>query len=255
LLHADNTDRREADMHITVEALALIDADDKMRNRKSTVVFQPHWHKGVVGIVASRLIEKYYRPTVVLTRSGEFVSGSARSVPGFNLYEALHACREYLLGYGGHFAAAGMTMSTENIERFSEKFETVVSETIDERFLIPELQIDAVARFGELDSQLYRIIQQMEPFGPDNLRPVFVSRNVMETGFSKLLKEKHLRLFFRQDDLIIAGIAFNMAEKWPLIQSGQPLDVAFTLDVNEWNGERNLQLKILDLRIHEPMEQ
>ncbi|HEY4966773.1 MAG TPA: DHHA1 domain-containing protein, partial [Puia sp.] len=249
LLHADNTDRRETDTLITEEALALIDADDHLRNRKSTVVYQSHWHKGVVGIVASRLIEKYYRPTVVLTQSGEFASGSARSVPGFNLYEALHACREYLLGYGGHFAAAGMTLATENIERFSEKFESVVSETINPGSLVPVLEIDGVARFGELDFQLYRIIQQMEPFGPENLKPVLIARDVSETGYSRLLKEKHLRVFLRQDDLIMSGIAFNMADKWPLIQSGQPLDVAFTLDLNEWNGEKNLQLKILDFRL------
>ena len=143
LLHADNTDRREADSNITEEALPLIEGDEILRNRKSTVVFQSHWHKGVVGIVASRLIEKYYRPTIVLTQSGELVSGSARSVPGFNLYEAMHACREWLLGYGGHFAAAGMTLAPEKIEMFSKKFEEVVSETIEPRFLIPELGIDA----------------------------------------------------------------------------------------------------------------
>ena len=247
-LHSDNTDRRETDFNITEEALALIDADDNMRHRKSTVVYQSHWHKGVVGIVASRLIEKYYRPTIVLTQSGEFASGSARSVPGFNLYEALHACREYLLGYGGHFAAAGMTLATENIERFSQKFESVVSETIDARLLIPELEIDVVARLKDLDFQMHRIIHQMEPFGPENCKPVFVSMGVADTGYSRLLKEKHLRVFLRQDGFVMSGIAFNMADKWPLVQSGQPLDVAFTLDVNEWNGERNLQLKILDLR-------
>ncbi len=251
-LHSDNTDRRETDSNITEEALALIDADDNLRNRKSTVLYQSHWHKGVVGIVASRLIEKYYRPTIVLTKSGEFASGSARSVPGFNLYEALHACREYLLGYGGHFAAAGMTLATENIEKFSRKFETVVSETIEPRFLIPELEVDAEVRLRDLDFQMHRIIQQMEPFGPENQKPVLVVRNVMETGYSRLLKEKHLRLFLRQEDQIISGIAFNMADKWPLVQSGQPLDVAFTLDVNEWNGERSLQLKILDFREHLP---
>ena len=250
LLHADNSDRRETDSSITEEALAMIDGDEIMRSRKSTVLFRPHWHKGVVGIVASRLIERYYRPTIVLTQSGEFASGSARSVPGFNLYEALHACREWLLGYGGHFAAAGMTLATENIEGFSKKFEEVVSETIDPAFLIPELEADAIARFSELDFQIYRIIEQMEPFGPDNYKPVFVSERVGDTGYSKLLKEKHLRLYLKQDDLIFSGIAFNMADKWPLVQSGQPLDIAYTLDVNEWNGERKLQLKILDIKIH-----
>ena len=254
-LHSDNTDRRETDSSITEEALALIEADDTMRNRKSTVVYQSHWHKGVVGIVASRLIEKYYRPTIVLTQSGEFASGSARSVPGFNLYEALHACREWLLGYGGHFAAAGMTLATENIEKFSQKFETVVSETIEARCLVPELEIDAVVHLRDLDFQMYRIIQQMEPFGPENLKPALVAECVTETGYSRLLKDKHLRLFLRQDDHIISGIAFNMADKWPLVKSDQPLDVAFTLDVNEWNGERSLQLKILDLRLHVADEQ
>jgi len=247
LLHADNSDRREADSSITEEALALIDGDVIMRNRKSTVLYKSHWHKGVVGIVASRLIEKYYRPTIVLTQSGEFASGSARSVPGFNLYEALHACREWLLGYGGHFAAAGMTLAPEHIEQFSRKFEEVVSETIEPRFLIPELEVDAVADFRDLDFQTLRIIGQMEPFGPENCKPVFVSQLVYETGYSKLLKEKHLRLSFQQGDRIFSAIAFNMADKWPMVRSGQPLDIAYTLDVNEWNGEKKLQLKILDI--------
>jgi single-stranded-DNA-specific exonuclease len=248
LLHDDNTDRREADSSITEEAMAIIEADEAMRNRRSTVLFRSHWHKGVVGIVASRLIEKYYRPTIVLTRSGEFASGSARSVPGFNLYEALHACREWLIGYGGHFAAAGMTMTEENVEPFSRKFEEVVSGTIEPRFLIPELEIDAVARFRDLDFQILRILEQMEPFGPENGKPVFISRQVTDTGYSRLLKEKHLRLFLQQDDIRFSGIAFNMADKWPLVQSGKPMDIAFTLDANVWNGETSLQLKILDIK-------
>lgn len=248
LLHADNSDRREADFNITEEALAMIEGDEIMRNRKSTVLYKSDWHKGVVGIVASRLIEKYYRPTIVLTQSGVFASGSARSVPGFNLYEALHACREWLLGYGGHFAAAGMTLDPKNIDQFSKKFEEVVSETIEPRFLIPELEADAIARFTDIDFQTYRIIEQMEPFGPENCKPVFISQLVYDTGYSKLLKEKHLRLFLRQGDLIFSCIAFNMPEKWTLIQSGRPMDIAYTLDVNEWNGEKKLQLKILDIR-------
>ncbi len=249
LLHADNTDRRETDSNITEEALALIDGNEILRNRKSTVLYQSHWHKGVVGIVASRLIEKYYRPTIVLTQSGAFASGSARSVPGFNLYEALHACREWLLGYGGHFAAAGMTLATEHIEQFSKKFEEVVAETINPKFLIPELEVDAIADFRELDFQTHRIIGQMEPFGPDNCKPMLVSKNVYEAGYSRLLKEKHLRLFLRQDDVIFPAIAFNMADKWEMVSSGQPLDIAYHLDLNEWNGEKKLQLKILDIKL------
>ena len=248
LLHADNSDRREADTSMTEEALALIEGNEMMRNRKSTVVFKSDWHKGVVGIVASRLIEKYYRPTIVLTRSGEFASGSARSVPGFNLYEALHACREWLVGYGGHFAAAGMTLVPENIEPFSRKFEEVVANTIEPRFLVPELEIDAVARFSDLDFQVYRIVEQMEPFGPDNYKPVFMSKGVKDTGYSKLLKEKHIRLSAVQDNQIFSGIAFNMSDKWPLVQSGAPIDIVYTLDINEWNAEKKLQLKILDIK-------
>jgi single-stranded-DNA-specific exonuclease len=247
-LHADNTDRRETDSNITEEALALIESDEILRNRKSTVLYQSHWHKGVVGIVASRLIEKYYRPTIVLTQSGELASGSARSVPGFNLYEALHACREWLVGYGGHFAAAGMTLTTENIDGFSKRFEEVVSESIEPRFLIPELEIDSLVRFSDLDFQIYRIIQQMEPFGPENCKPVLCSTAVGDTGYSRLLKEKHIRLAVKQDEIIFSGIAFNMMDKWPLVQSGKPLDIAYTLDINEWNGEKNLQLKIIDIK-------
>ncbi len=248
LLHTDNKDRVIADSSITEEALALIDGNEILRNRKSTVLYQSHWHKGVVGIVASRLIEKYYRPTIVLTKSGEFASGSARSVPGFNLYEAIHACREWLVGYGGHFAAAGMTLEAGNIEQFSDKFEEVVCGTIDPQFLIPELEIDAISRFSDLDLQMHRIIEQMEPFGPENCKPVLSSVEVVETGYSKLLKEKHVRLFLKQDDCIFSGIGFNMSDKWPLVQSGKPLDIAYTLDVNEWNGEKKLQLKILDIK-------
>jgi single-stranded-DNA-specific exonuclease len=249
LLHSDNTDRRETDSNITEEALALIDANDILRKRKSTVLFQSHWHKGVVGIVASRLIETYYRPTVILTQSGLLASGSARSIPGFNLYEALHACREWLIGYGGHFAAAGMTLSPENFEQFSKKFEEVVSETIEPHLLIPELEIDAVVRFSDLDFRIHRIIDQMEPFGPENNKPLLCSTGVTDTGYSRLLKEKHIRLVVKQDDIIFSGIAFNMIDKWPLIQSGAPINIAYTLDVNEWNGEKRLQLKILDIKL------
>ena len=250
-LHSDNSDRREADSSITKEALAIIEKDEVLRNRKTTVLYRPHWHKGVVGIVASRLIENYYRPTIVLTKSGEFASGSARSVPGFNLFDALHACRQYLLGYGGHYAAAGMTLAVENVETFSRKFEEVVSETIDPKFLIPVIEIDTIIRFPDLDFQFHRIIEQMEPFGPDNNKPVLASLQVVDAGHSRLLKEKHLRLFLRQDDLIYSCIAFNMANKWPLVQSGKPIDIAYTLDINEWNGEKKLQLKILDIKPNE----
>ena len=249
MLHNDNTDRREADSSITVEALALIESNKENLTRKTTVVFQEHWHKGVVGIVASRLIETYYRPTIVLTRSGDYVAGSARSVAGFNLYEAIHACREYLLGYGGHFAAAGMTLLPENVTAFSNAFEKEVGKRITDDLLIPEIIIDAEINFTEITASFYSILTQMEPFGPENMRPVFIARNVIDTGFSKIVKEQHIRFVLKQNNVTLTGIGFNMAAKFELLQMQQPLDIVFTIDENEWNGERSLQMKMIDVRL------
>ena len=251
MLHSDNTDRKEADSNITEEALAMIESDLTLINRKTTVVFKEHWHKGVVGIVASRLIERYYRPTIVLTKSGEYVAGSARSVAGFNLYEAIHACREHLLGYGGHFAAAGMTLAPENVSAFSNAFEKIVAATIPPELLIPEIIIDSEISFAELTPNFYNILSQMEPFGPENMRPVFISKKVMDTGFSKIVKEQHIRFSVRQNKIAFTGIGFNMAEKFHLLQMQKPIDIVFTLDMNEWNGEKNLQLKVIDIRLSE----
>jgi len=249
MLHSDNTDRKEADSSITDEALALIKGDEFLINRKSTVVFKPHWHKGVVGIVASRLIEHFYRPTVVLTQSGDYAAGSARSIPGFNLYEAIHACKEHLLGYGGHFAAAGMTIELNKIEAFRNKFEEVVSTTIHPELLIPEVVIDTEISFKDINRSFYNIISQMEPFGPENLRPQFLVKNVFDNGFSKILKEQHLRFVLKQDNITFTGIGFGMADKLPLLQMKRPIDIVFKLDENEWNGEKNLQLRMIDLRL------
>jgi single-stranded-DNA-specific exonuclease len=251
MLHSDNTDRKEADSTITSEALSLIQDTLEWHNSKSTVVFKPHWHKGVVGIVASRLIEHYYRPTIVLTQSGEYVAGSARSVPGFNLYEAIHACKEHLLGYGGHFAAAGMTMEISAVDEFRKKFEEVVAATIHPELLIPEIVIDAEISLSDIKWPFYNIICQMEPFGPENLRPVFIARRVQDSGYSKILKEEHLRISVRQHNVSINGIGFYMADKFALLQQKKPVDIIFKIDENEWNGEKSLQLRLLDLRISE----
>jgi single-stranded-DNA-specific exonuclease len=252
MLHTDNIDRREADSSITLEALAIIESNEDHSNRKTTVVFQEHWHKGVVGIVASRLIETYYRPTVVLTRSGEYVAGSARSVAGFNLYEAIYACREHLLGYGGHFAAAGMTLLPENVEAFADAFEKEVGLLITDELLIPEIIIDAEINFTDVHLSFFGILSQMEPFGPENMRPVFIARNVRDTGFSKVVKEQHIRFVVKQDKATLTGIGFNMAAKFKLLQMEQPLDIVFTIDENVWNGETNLQLKMIDIRLTQP---
>ena len=246
-LHSDNTDRKEADKSITEEALALIHGKEEWIKRKSTLVFQPHWHKGVVGIVASRLIEHHYRPTIVLTQSGEYAAGSARSVPGFNLYEAIHACREHLLGYGGHFAAAGMTLELEKVDAFREKFEEIVSSTIQPELLIPEIIIDAEISLKDIKQTFYDIISQMEPYGPENLRPVFITRNVINSGYSKIVKEEHIRFSLREDNFIMNGIGFGMAGKFHLLDNQQPIDIVYTIDENEWNDTKSLQLKVIDI--------
>lgn len=254
MLHSDNADRREADSSITEEALALIEADPQHASKRSTVVYQEHWHKGVVGIVASRLIEKHYRPTIVLTRSGDYVAGSARSVAGFNLYEAIHACKEHLLGYGGHFAAAGMTLLPEKVTDFANAFEKVVQAQIKPEQLIPVINIDSVIQFSEINPTMFNILCQMEPFGPDNMRPVFMASRVSDTGFSKIVKEQHIRFVVKQQNISFTGIGFNMASKFHLLQQQQPVDLVFSLDENDWNGEKNIQLKMIDLRISEPVQ-
>ena len=255
VLHSDNTDRKEADTSITAEAIAIIEEDIVLVNKLTTVVYREHWHKGVVGIVASRLTEKFYRPTVVLTRSGDIVAGSARSVVGYNLYEAIHACREHLLGYGGHFAAAGMSLLPANVLSFSEKFEAVVAASIKAHMLIPEIIIDAPILFNEINDSLYKIICQMEPFGPENMRPVFIAKNVTDTGYSKIVKDLHIRFVVQQGNKTFTGIGFNLADKFHFLQSKKPIDLVFTLDENFWNGTTSIQLKIIDLRLSSPQNQ
>lgn len=251
MLHSDNTDRKEADGNITGEALTLISDNKEWLEKKSTVIYRSHWHKGVVGIVASRLIEHYYRPTIVLTQSGEYAAGSARSIPGFNLYEAVHACREHLIGYGGHFAAAGLTLEIDKIDAFRNKFEEIVSATIHPELLIPEIIIDAEINFSDIQWPFYNILQQMEPFGPENLRPVFVAKKVWNTGYSKIVKEEHIKFSLKQNNTVFTGIGFKMSDKFHLLQMNKPIDVVFKIDENEWNGNKTLQLRVIDLRLNE----
>jgi single-stranded-DNA-specific exonuclease len=252
LLQQDNLDRREADTTISEEALAEIENDPSHLHKKSTVVFQPHWHKGVVGIVASRLIEKHYKPTIVLTQNGDIVSGSARSVQGFNLYEALHACRAHLLGYGGHFAAAGMTLSIDQLDAFKIAFENAVAERITPEQMVPEIAINAVLPLDQINMQFFNIIAQMEPFGPDNMRPIFIAKNVQDTGYSKLVKEAHISFSVTQGNQTVRGIGYNMPEKIDLVKSGKPFDIVFQLQLNEWQGNQSVQLQVIDLKTASP---
>lgn len=246
-LNTFNTDRKDLDKNITAHALEMIAGDEKLVNRKSTVVFHPEWHKGVIGIVASRLTETYYRPTIVLTESDGKVTGSARSVKNFDLYEAIYECRELLIQFGGHKFAAGLTMVPENVDSFRQRFDEVVSERITPEQLVPELEIDAVIELEDITPRFYSIIQQMAPFGPQNMRPVFVTRGVRDSGWSKIVKEEHLKFSVKKNNsAVVDGIGFRMAEKFDLVKNA-PFDIAYQIDENEWQGNVRLQMLVKDV--------
>ncbi|MFN9710901.1 MAG: single-stranded-DNA-specific exonuclease RecJ, partial [Bacteroidota bacterium] len=247
LLHADNDERKEADSSITEEAITLIRNNPEMQQRKSTVVYQPHWHKGVVGIVASRLTEHYYRPTVVLTQSGDCLAGSARSVVGFDLYEAIHACKDHLLAFGGHFAAAGLSLLPEKLKDFTDCFEQFVSSTITEDQLTPQIIIDAELDFETASLSILNIIDQMEPYGPDNPRPVFLTKNVADTGAAKIVKDHHLKVSLKKGQSTLSGIFFKGAPSFEMVQKGA-VDVVYTLEANTFNEKTSLQMKIIDIK-------
>lgn len=249
-LHEDNSDRRLVDKSISDEALMILQEDLGYKDNYSTVLFRPHWHKGVVGIVASRLVDYYYKPTIVLTESNNKITGSARSVTGFNIHDAIASCSDLLENYGGHYFAAGLTMSKENFEPFRQRFEDIVRKTISTESRCPEILIDTELDLSQVNYKLFNILQQFEPFGPDNLRPVFFSRGV--TNFrqsSKIVKDQHIKFMLSQNGTQpISGIGFNLAYKFDLINSNKPFDIVYTIDENEWNNETSLQLKILDIR-------
>jgi single-stranded-DNA-specific exonuclease len=248
LLHKANADRKGLDKNITEEALDIINENKTLASRNTTVLFRPHWHKGVIGIVASRLMETYYRPTIILTQSQDKVAGSARSVTGFNIYEALHQCHDLLEDYGGHFYAAGMTLKPENVPVFADKFEDIVSSTIDPNLLIREIKIDAEIRLKDITPEFYRVLEQFEPFGPGSMRPVFMVSGVQDNGYSKIIKQ-HIRFEIKQENSkAFSGIGFNLAHKFDLVSSGRPFDICFRIDENEWNGKTNIQLKVIDIR-------
>ena len=245
-----NSERKGLDKQITQEALQQIE-QNKEQNRFTTVVFQENWHKGVIGIVASRLIETYYRPTLVFTRSGDYYAASARSVRGFDVYNALEACSEHLEQFGGHMYAAGMTLKAENYEAFKNTFEKVVQETMNPELRTPEMEIDAEIDFSEITPKLVRILKQFEPFGPQNMTPVFATQNVMDTGYPKYMgaNEEHIRLFVKQPHSEgFAAIGFNLANKKNLVANRAQFKMAYCIDENEWNGQISLQLRLKDIQ-------
>ena len=245
-----NSDRKELDKQITIEALSQIVENDEIVGF-TTVVYQEDWHKGVIGIVASRLIETHYRPTLVFTKSGDKLAASARSVKGFDVYNALEACSEHLEQFGGHKYAAGMTLKEENYPDFKKAFEKVVSETIHPDMLLPEIAIDAELDFTEITPKLIRILKQFEPFGPLNMTPIFISKNVNDTGYPKNMgsEEAHLKLFVKQNNSEgIAAIGFGLGNKINLVTDKKPFDAVYCLDENEWNGKVTIQLRLRDIK-------
>lgn len=245
-----NLERRETDKEITEAALQQIEAH-KEQERLTTVVYHENWHKGVIGIVASRLTETYYRPTLVFTKSGENLAASARSVKDFDVYNALEACSEHLEQFGGHKYAAGLTLKEENYEAFKQAFEDVVSKTIDRNLLIPEIKIDRQIDLKDIKPKFYRILKQFAPFGPSNMTPVFMTENLTDTGYGKCVGEDktHLRLTAAQPGSSgIVCIGFGMGDKYELISDKKPFKAVYSIDENEWKGNVSLQLKLRDIK-------
>lgn len=245
-----NADRKELDKQITVEALNQINENSE-NERFTTVVYHENWHKGVIGIVASRLIETYYRPTLVFTKSGEKLAASARSVKNFDVYNALEACAEHLEQFGGHMYAAGLTLKEENYQNFKMAFEEIVKATIQEDSLMPEVLIDAEIDFSDITPKFVRILKQFEPFGPQNMTPVFMTKDLIDTGFGKKIgkDEEHLRLFVKQDNSEgIAGIGFGLGHKFDNTTNQQAFQAVYCIDENEWNGNVSLQLRLKDIK-------
>ncbi len=245
-----NLERRETDKQITEEALKQIEEQNE-QDRLTTVVYHKDWHKGVIGIVASRLTETYYRPTLVFTKSGDKLAASARSVRDFDIYNAIEACSEYIEQFGGHKYAAGLTLLEENYEAFKQAFEDVVSKTIDRNLLTPEIKIDTKIDLQDITPKFYRILKQFAPFGPSNMTPVFMTEDLLDTGYGRCVGEDktHLRITVKQPQSnSLVAIGFGMGDKLNIISNGQPFKAVYSIDENEWQGNVSLQLKLRDIK-------
>jgi single-stranded-DNA-specific exonuclease len=242
--------RREFDASITEEALTMIEQDESLRSAKSTVLYKNSWHKGVIGIVAARCIEKYYRPTVILTESNSKITGSARSVNGFDLYDAIDSCSDLLEKFGGHKYAAGLTMESHNLEAFRRRFEEVVASRITEDMLTPVIEVDAPITFDAITSKFINVLKQMAPFGPENQKPVFEARNVYVFNSLSSFKDRHLRFLAKQEgnESIFQAVGFDLADHYDRIAGGDSFRMAFTVEENSFNGNTSIQLKIKDIK-------
>jgi single-stranded-DNA-specific exonuclease len=252
LINEKNQERKGHDLSITEEALSIIDNDEALINRKSTVVFSEHWHKGVIGIVASRLTEKYYRPTIVLTRSNGHVAGSARSVLGYDLYEALCSCSDLLIQFGGHKFAAGLTLAPENVSAFADRFEEVVSATIKPEQLVQQILIDAELHLSQIEPKFFRILNMFAPFGPENMAPVFISKNVYVSGVASLVGGTHVKMtVIQKGSPGFETIAFGHGEYIDQIKKDVPFDICYTIEENIWREKRSIQLNIKGMRFRD----
>ena len=251
-INESNTERRSLDLSITEHALTIIQEDPLFSKRKSTVLFHPSWHKGVIGIVASRLTEKYYRPTVILTESNGLATGSARSIKDFDIYNAIESCSDLLEQFGGHMYAAGLTMKIENIEKFSERFEEIVATTMGEHILTQEVEIDSLLSFKEITPSFFKVLKQFAPFGPGNMNPVFKTENVRDTGMSRIVGNNHLKLNLAEDETTrfgMDGIAFQLGQFYPMVARKIPFDICYSIEENVWNGKTSLQLNVKDIQL------
>jgi single-stranded-DNA-specific exonuclease len=252
VVNKNNTDRRDLDKAITSHAMEMMATSVVMQTRKSTVVFDAGWHKGVVGIVASRLIEKYYRPTIVLTESNGKVTGSARSVKDFDVYEAIEACSDLLIQFGGHKYAAGLTMDPDKVEAFVEKFELEVCARITEEQRIPEIEIDMEIPFEMIDWKFFNVLKQFAPFGPGNMSPVFLTRKICDRGWARVVGERHLKMDLvnpSNPDRIFPAIAFGFGHMFSALANKNEVNICYTIDENEYNGKVSLQLGVKDIRV------
>ncbi|BDD06391.1 single-stranded-DNA-specific exonuclease RecJ [Aureibacter tunicatorum] len=249
-VNENNTIRKNVDSNITAEAIKMIEENDPSFDKKATVLFKSDWHKGVVGIVASRCIDKYYRPTIILTESNRKATGSARSVHGFDIYEAISDCSEYLDQYGGHMYAAGLTLDIEKVDAFKEKFEKIVEERISDEQLIPQIEVDYMLDFDQINFKFFNILKQMAPFGPENMQPVFVSKDLKICERPRILKEEHIKFKVTQEgsSTVMEAIGFGFAQYFELINSGMRFRMAYTIEENNFKDNKSLQLYIKDIK-------
>ncbi len=250
IINAQNEERKDFDTNTTEEAISQIE-EFVDKDAYSTVLYKPDWHKGVIGIVASRCIEKFYRPTIILTESNGKVTGSARSVHGFDIYEAILQCSDLLEQFGGHMYAAGLTLEKKNVEAFKKKFEEVVKNSITPEQRIPRVDVDLVLDFDEINDNFFKVMNEMAPFGPENMSPIFVSKKLLDNGWSRLLKGMHVKIYATQleNANLFTAIGFNMKENYEIIKSGKPFDLCYSIYQNTYKGNNKLELLIKDIKL------